>query len=242
MTKSRFNFLALGALLCSLTVGSMPTACGADNDEEASTYQPFTIGAEVGTPGFGGSASWRFADHFGARAGFSYFSYSDTDKEIDGINYNNTELRLMSEPIGLDIYPWKKSTFRITVGIMLNQNEYTGVASQDPIANRTFLEIGDSGSSYDSAAIGDLDMKVEQQPISPYLSIGYSYYFDKAKHWSLSGELGVAYTGNPEVTLTTGNPGTVPQQDLNAEASQIEDTASKYKFFPILRIGVNFSF
>lgn len=242
MTKSRFNFLALGALLCSLTMGSTPIANAEDSAEEAPAYQPFTIGAEVGTPGFGGSASWRFADHFGARGGFSYFSYSQTDVEIDGINYNNTDLRLMSEPIGLDIYPWKKSSFRITVGIMLNQNEYTGVASQDPIANRTYLEIGDSGNSYDSAAIGDLDMKVEQQPISPYLSIGYSYYFDKAKHWSLSGELGVAYTGNPEVTLTTGNPGTVPQQDLNAEASQIEDTASKYKFFPILRIGVNFSF
>lgn len=242
MTKSRFNFLALGALLCSLTLGSTPTARAADNAEEAPAYQPFTIGAEAGTPGFGGSASWRFADHLGARGGFSYFSFSQTDVEIDGINYNNTDLRLMSEPLGLDIYPWKKSSFRITVGIMLNQNEYTGVASQDPIANRTFLGIGDSGNSYDSAAIGDLNLKVEQQPISPYLSIGYSYYFDKAKHWSLSGELGVAYTGNPDVTLTTGIPNSVPQQDLNAEAKQIEDTVSKYKFYPILRIGVNFSF
>ena len=40
-----------------------------------------------------------------------------------GSTYNNTDLRLMSEPIGVDIYPWKKSSFRITVGIMLNQNE-----------------------------------------------------------------------------------------------------------------------
>jgi hypothetical protein len=242
MTKSRFSFLKASALLCGLAASSTPIANAEDSAEEAPAYQPFSVGAEVATPGVGGSASWRFSDHFGARAGFNYWSYSQTDVEIDGITYNNTDLRLMSEPIGLDIYPWKKSSFRITVGIMLNQNEYTGVASQDPIANRTFLEIGDSGNSYDSAAIGDLDMKVEQQPISPYLSIGYSYYFDKAKHWSLSGELGVAYTGNPEVTLTTGNPGTVPQQDLNAEASQIEDTASKYKFYPILRIGVNFSF
>ncbi len=239
--KSRFNFLALGALLCGLTLGSTPSACAADNDEEAPAYQPFSVGAEVATPGVGGSASWRFSDHFGARAGFNYWSYSQDGNEIDGIKYN-TDLRLMSEPIALDIYPWKKSSFRITVGIMLNQNELTGVAPQDPIANRTFLEIGNSGNSYDSAAIGDLNLKVEQQPVSPYLSIGYNYYFDKAKHWSLSGELGVAYTGNPDVTLTTSVPGSVAQQDLNAEAKQIEDTYAKYKFYPILRIGVNFSF
>jgi len=239
MTKSGFNFLTAGALLCLLTAANTPIASAADTAEETPAFQPFTVGAEVATPGYGGSASWRFADHFGARGGFNYFSYSQTDKEIDGIKYN-TELRLMSEPIGVDYYPWAKSSFRITVGIMLNQNELTGATPADPIFGNTFINI--NGTYYDSASIGGLNLKVEQQPISPYLSIGYSYFFDKAKHWSLSGELGVAYTGNPDATLTTGIPGTVPQQDLNAEASQIEDTASKYKFFPILRIGVNYSF
>ncbi len=242
MTKSRFNILRVGALLCGLAAGSGQFVSAAEDADEGPAYNPFTIGAEAGTPGFGGSASWRFADHFGARGGFSYFSYSSSDKEIDGITYNNTVLRLMSEPIGLDIYPWKKSSFRITVGIMLNQNELTGVAAQDPVANRTFLQIGSSGNSYDSAAIGDLNMEIKQQPVSPYISIGASYYFDKAKHWSLSGELGVAYTGNPEATLSTGNPNTVDPADLNSEASQLEDTAGKYKFYPILRIGVNYSF
>jgi hypothetical protein len=242
MTKSRTNLLSVWVVLGVLAAGSAQTTSAADNAEETRGYQPFTLGAEAGTPGFGGSASWRFSDHIGARAGFSYFSYSKTDNEIDGITYNNTDLRLMSEPLGVDIYPWAKSSFRITVGIMINQNELTGVASQDPVANRTFIQIGSFGNSYDSAAIGDLKVEIKQQPVSPYLSIGYGYYFDKAKHWSLSGEIGVAYTGNPEVTLTTGNPGSVPQQDLNAEAKQLEDTASKYKFFPILRIGVNYSF
>ncbi|MCC6823401.1 MAG: hypothetical protein IT579_21935 [Verrucomicrobia subdivision 3 bacterium] len=239
MTKSRFSFLSVVAVACGLVAGNGQTLRAADNAEEAPAYHPFTAGAEAGTPGFGGSASWRFADHFGVRGGFNYFGYSKNGNEIDGINYN-TDLRLMSEPLGVDIYPWAKSSFRITVGIMLNQNELTGVVPQDPVFGNTFIDI--NGTAYDSASIGDLNLKVKQQPISPYISIGASYYFDKAKHWSLSGELGVAYTGNPEVTLTTGNPGSVPQQDLNAEATQIEDTASKYKFYPILRIGVNYSF
>ena len=52
-------------------------------------------------------------------------------------------------------------------------------------------------------------MKLEQHPVAPYVSIGMNFYLDKHKHWSLGGELGVAYTGSPDVTLTTGNPGTV---------------------------------
>ena len=239
MTKSSFSFLPVSALLGSLAISSAQSVSAADNAEEALAYQPFTVGAEAGTPGFGGSANWRFSDHLGVRAGLSYFSYSKNDHEIEGINYNS-DLRLMSEPLGVDIYPWKKSSFRITVGLLLNQNELTGVVPQDPVYGNTFITI--NGTAYDSASIGDLNLKVKQQAVSPYISVGTSYYFDKAKHWSLSGELGVAYTGDPTATLTTGNPGTVPQQDLNAEAKQVQDWAGKYKFFPILRIGVNYSF
>lgn len=243
MMKSRFNLLALGALLCGLTVGSTPTAIAADSDEEAPTYQPFTVGAEVATPGVGGSASWRFADHWGARAGFNYWSYSQNGNEIEGIKYN-TDLRLMSEPIALDIYPWKKSSFRITVGIMLNQNELTGM--RPPDNSFAFVPTLIGNGIYDTGlnGIGGLNLTAKQQPVSPYISIGYSYYFDKAKHWSLSGEIGVAYTGSPDVTLstTTGSENTDPnlRGDLNAEAQQIEDSAMK--FYPILRIGVNYSF
>lgn len=263
MTKSRFNFLTVVALLCVLGVGSRQTAGAADNAEEAQTYRPITIGAEAGTPGLGGSASWRFSDHFGVRAGFNYFSYSSSGDEFMGEKFEltdlntgdvkeatiDTKLRLMSEPLGFDYFPWKKSTFRITVGIMLNQNEQTGKV---PWEDQQFITIAGgqflmANGTYDGGipnGIGDLNMKVEQQAVSPYVAIGYSYFFDKAKHWSLSGELGVAYTGSPDVALSTssGSESTDPilKGALSAEAQQMQDNA--WKFYPILRIGVNYSF
>ena len=178
MTKSRFYLLNLGVLLCGVTVANAQTTNAPASAEEAPTYKPFTIGAEAGTPGFGGSASWHFADHFGARAGFDYFSYSSSgdkfigeqieivdsspQQNVIGAATIDNKLRLMSEPLGLDIYPWKKSSFRITVGIMLNQNEQTGVVTSDPVANQTFFKIGNG--TYDSAAIGDLNLtgKIER--------------------------------------------------------------------------------
>jgi len=237
--KRTFSLLGV-ALTCVATNLSTQTAKAAD-ESGAPDYRPFTLGLEASSTGLGGSVNWRFADHFGARAGLNYFTYSKDGNEIEGISYN-TDTRLMSEPLAVDIYPWAHKTFRVTVGLLLNQNQLEGVVPQNPVNGANFIPIGDAGNSYDSAAIGDLNMKIEQWPVSPYLSIGASWYLDKAKHWSLSGEIGVAYTGNPDVTLTTGNPGTVAPSDLASEADQLQDWADKYKFWPILKIGVNYSF
>ena len=236
--KRIFSLIGCGALLGIAANVSTPTARAADA-EGAPDYRPFTLGLEASTTGVGGSGNWRFADHWGTRAGFNYFSYSQDAKDIEGISYN-TDTRLMSEPLAVDIYPWAKSSFRITVGILFNQNQLEGVVPQDPVFGQTFVDI--NGTLYDSASIGNLNMKIEQWPVAPYLSIGGSIYFDKAKHWSLSGELGVAYTGNPTATLTTSIPNSVAPQDLNGEEKQLEDWAKKYQFYPILRLSMNYSF
>jgi len=227
--------ICLAANLCPQTANAADAA-GAAGESDVPDFRPFSFGLEASTTGLGGSANWRFTDHFGARVGFNYFSYSKDNNDIEGISYN-TDTRLMSEPLALDIYPWAHRSFRITVGVLFNQNQLEGVAPRDPVYGNTFIDI--NGTSYDSASIGDVNLKIEQTPVAPYISIGASYYFDKAKHWSLSGELGVAYTGTPDVTLTTSS-GLVPQQDLNGEAQQIEDAA--WKVYPIVKLGVNYSF
>lgn len=238
----RITSLTGVVLACVITNLSMQTVSAAD-ESGAPDYRPFTLSAEAGTTGLGGSFNWRFADHFGARAGFNYFSLSDNNKDIEGIPYN-TDSRLMSEPLALDIYPWKTKSFRITVGVLLNQNELEG--STEAVPGQLIVPIGDSGISYDVGSLGNLHTTIEQMPVSPYVAIGMNFYLDKARHWSIGGEIGVAYTGNPDVTLTTGsgaentNPGL--QQDLNAEAQQIENWAEKLEFFPIIKVGVNYSF
>ncbi len=251
--KRILSLIGCAALMSIAANVSTPTARAADA-EGAPDYRPFTLGLEAGTTGFGGSGNWRFADHWGVRAGFDYFQHSDSGDEFMGVKIEivdgqvpepnflgyatiNKKYRLMSEPLGLDIYPWKKSSFRITVGIMLNQNEVEGVVPQDPVFGNTFLIIG--GNRYDSANIGDLNMKLEQNLVAPYVSVGMSFYLDRQKHWSLGGELGVAYTGTPDVTLSTSK-GQVPQPDLDAEAQQIKDDA--WKFYPIVKVSVNYSF
>jgi hypothetical protein len=230
MITHKSKSLAVGLLLGGFT---LMTAQVVWAEEEEADYQPFNIGLEGGTLGLGGSLSWRFADHFGVRGGANYFSYSDSEN-IEGTQYD-ADLRLQSFPLGFDIYPSKRSSFRVTLGILLNQNELEG---QTPLGQPVEL----NGNTYVDASLS-LRLQAEQEPISPYIAIGGNLFFDKAKHWSLGYELGVAYTGEPEVSLTrTGaaNPGL--DADMEAERQQLEDKFSDFKLYPIVKISVNFAF
>jgi hypothetical protein len=196
---------------------------------ERPPYRPWTLGVEAGTTGVGGSLAWRFADHWGVRSGFDYFEYSDSGFAIKDLSYN-AKIRIMSEPLTLDIYPWKEHSFHISAGLQFNQNQLTGTAE-------------DSGTIIPPAALGTLNLKIEQQPVNPYLSIGGNFfYFDRAHHWALGGELGIAYTGDPQVSLTSSLNGPVIDAGLRYEQNRIKDYANQYKWWPVIKLSVSYAF
>jgi hypothetical protein len=192
-------------------------------------YRPLTLGVEAGSTGLGGSISWRFADHWGARTGFDYFEVSDSSVSVGSFHYN-VKARLMSEPLTFDIYPWKKHSIHISAGVMFNQNQATGTATD---TGDIFFDRGNS-----------LTLKATQLPVSPYLSIGGNFfYFDRAHHWGLGGELGVAYTGDADVSLSwSGGPRPGLDAFWRHEQSRVEDWASQLRFFPVIKLAVSYSF
>ena len=186
---------------------------------------PVTVGLEAGTTGFGASASWRFANHFGVRGGFDYFSISHVGA-IKGINYDG-HLRLMSEPVTLDYYPWMNHSFHASLGIVFNQNQLKGNAAGDLTVN---------GVLYPAATAS---LNVKQQLVDPYLSVGGNIYFDTAHHWSLNGELGVFYAGDPKISFSST---AASAADVAGETALIRSYAKDAKFWPVLKIGVTYSF
>lgn len=208
-----------------------------DSERQAESFldRPFTVGIEGGTTGFGGLFSWRFAEHWGTRFGVDYMTFSDTGVEVQDLHYITT-LRLLSEPLTLDIYPWSKNSFRVSVGLMLNQNRLTGSAD-----NGTVIV---NGQPITIEALGQLDMKVEQQPVNPYLSFGGNiFYFDRAHRWAFGGELGVVYTGDPQTSLTrSGPPSASADAALATAHQQLDKYAEKFKWWPIAKLQVTYSF
>jgi len=226
---------AVSLIVCACASQNATGAEASDltSQPEPPPYRPWAVSLEAGTTGIGASSAWRFSDHMGVGLGVDFFRYSQSDMEIKGIKYD-AELRLLSEPLTFDVYPWKKHSFHIRVGMMFNQNQLTGNTTGDgtiTIGNGTVL-------------IGTLDLKIKQQPVNPYLSIGGNlFYFDRAHRWALAGELGVVYTGDPSVSLTRSGPAS-PLLDaaLAIEQQKIQDYAEKFQWWPVAKLAVTYSF
>jgi hypothetical protein len=203
---------------------------------ERPPYRPWTIGIEAGTEGiYGGSASWRFSDHVGVGTAVDYGQATWNHLGIAGIQYD-AKLRLMAEPLVLNLYPWKKHSFHFGLGLMFNQNQLTGTASDTGLVTI-------DGHPLPIIA-GQLSMKIHQQLVNPYFGLGGNFfYFDCAHHWAAGGELGVAYTGTAEAHINRGGASS-PVIDTAVQAAEyeLERYANQYKWWPVAKLNVNFSF
>jgi hypothetical protein len=236
--------LYLGAASVIAGAATSLTVCAAETTNSVESlsrppYREWTVGAEVGSTGIGGFGSWRFDNHLGVRAGFDYFQWTENNLHIGDLGYN-AKVRLMSEPLTLDIYPWMKHSFHISAGMLFNQNQLTGTSTGlGPVT------IG--GEEFQFPDVGTLNLKVEQKLVNPYLSIGGNFfYFDHAHHWALGGELGVAYTGEPNVSLTRTSSGGplsgVIDAAVSREQQKAQDWANQFKWFPVVKLMVSYSF
>jgi hypothetical protein len=243
VTNKKLYLYAASLIVSAGATLNASAAEATDNSADSSSrppYQPWTVGAEVGSTGIGGFGSWRFSDHLGVRAGFDYFQWTEKNLSIGDFRYS-AKARLMSEPLTLDIYPWQKHSFHVSVGVMFNQNQLTGTSSGfGPVT------IGDQ--TFEFSDIGVLHLKVEQQVVNPYLSIGGNFfYFDHAHHWALGGELGVAYTGDSNISLNSSGRFSGGSHDaidaaLGQEKQKAQDWADQFKWFPVVKLMVTYSF
>ncbi|HSU54578.1 MAG TPA: hypothetical protein VLT36_11010 [Candidatus Dormibacteraeota bacterium] len=245
MTNRR-RFLAVAhvvALVCTATSVMAQNTTNAITDakrtkaekEEPPPYRAWTVGIGIGTDTLlGGGVSWRFSDHFGTRVGFGY-TESDWDAvRIGGLKYNVTA-RLLSEPITLDIYPWQKSSFHLSVGMLVNQSELTGSVSTTGSIN--------VGGEPVEVNPREISIKIQPQPVNPYLSIGGNFfYFDRAHHWAMYGELGVAYTGDTKVSLDRTRDSSISDETVNKVKDRLRNYGDQFQWWPVLKLAVTYSF
>lgn len=189
----------------------------------------------AGSLGAGGDLTIGLTENFNLRAGVGFFSWKltgvggDTDKK-------DVKLDLLNIPVTLDWHPITGNGFRISAGVMFNNDrgEITAPAGQN-------VSINDH-----DYRVSSLSGKIDFNRFGPYLGIGYGNAADTSAHWHFATDLGVAYIGSPNVSLeaTALNPAEqgALNSDVAAQITKYQDDVKPFKFYPVLTIGVSYTF
>lgn len=201
----------------------------------ASAEESFStdVAARVSSLGFGVELSHRFMTSFGARLGYNTFS-GDFDERYDGILYE-MDVALGSVAATLDWYP-SGSGFRLSGGVLFNNNELDGVAIGDGL-----YDIG--GNTYLLSDVGTLSGKVGFDKTVPYAGLGWAN--SPRSPFGVSIEAGIAFQGEPNVALTaTGDFADNPvfQADIAEEERNLQAELADYEYYPVVALGLSYRF
>jgi len=203
-------------------------------------YADTTVNGKISTLGLGVEAEFPLTQSVEARVGLNGFNYSFskvTTSNGQSTSYTGT-LNMQSLQAMADWHPWQ-SSFRVTGGIVYNNNTFKGTAQ--PTGGKLYLGGSCYGVSPCIITVGDahVDATVDFNKIAPYLGIGWGRT-PRNTRLSFTSDLGVLYAGTPKTNLTTVDF-TASVSDLASANAALKDSLN-YKFYPIVSVGIGYSF
>lgn len=225
MKNRLFGSTLISALLL---LGIAPAAHAATGD--------LAFGLKAGTLGVGGEATLGILPGLNARTGYNAFNYDGTTTK-DNISYNY-RLRLGSLPLLVDLHPIPASSFRISAGVIINNNKID--ATGKPQGSYTI-----GGTTYTAAEVGTLTGKIGFNTTSPYAGIGWGNAVAKGLPLTICIDAGVMFQGTPKVSLAAN--GTLASDatfkaNLAKEEGTIRDSTDNLKYYPVVSLGLAYRF
>lgn len=195
------------------------------------------VTGRIGTLGIGIDVTKSFSPQLDARLGIN-FGTIKVNQEESGIKYD-ANLNLSSIQLLGDVYPIGGSNFRLTGGLLSNNNKFSLNATP---TNGT-LKI--NGTDYPAAAVGSLTGEIKSaNSIAPYLGIGFGKPANSGLAFNM--DLGVMFSGSPKVTLNASNPdfnnNPTTRAEIDAQISKTENDSKSFNIYPVLSFGVSYGF
>ncbi|MBN2825331.1 MAG: hypothetical protein JXQ76_08410 [Campylobacterales bacterium] len=195
----------------------------------------YAVGLKLGTLGLGLDISQKVTDKLNVRFNINGATYSDSQCEGD-VNYDY-DLTLATVGLLVDYFPMQ-SNFRVSAGAYYNGNEFEINAK----AANGFITINNVAYN---ATNYQVDGMVDFDEIAPYIGIGWGNTI-KQKGWSFSVDAGVMYHGEPNVDLTpiclNGAACGTFTDNVNIEEVDLRDELKDYQFYPVVSVGVTYTF
>lgn len=161
------------------------------------------------------------------------------DAELDA------ELGLMNGKVLLDIYPFKKATFRITAGAYFGKDKLINVEGRLPneIVEAAGI-ISQYGGEYTPGIhlgenfiganeLGNVDAFVKINKVKPYVGIGFGRAVPKHR-LGLDFDLGVMFHGTPKIDSSNGNISDALNDEL--ESSGLTDILEEITIYPVMSL------
>ena len=189
--------------------------------------------AKVGTLGLGADITCGLGMEWNARVGLNAMNYgSDLDMDIGDVD---GDLSLLTIPFMLDWHP-SGGSYRFTGGVIINNNEVELTAGPGEV-----LEF--NGRRYE---VDDFDGLVSFSEVAFYVGVGYGNAVSVKSRWHFAADIGLMFHGTPDATASA--VAAIPSQqtsldaDLAVEVNELNDDISGFIFYPVVSVGVSYTF
>ena len=198
---------------------------------------PAAISAEVGSLGYGANIGWALNDKTELQAGWAGGDVADLfggDFDANDVNYD-VDSDFSNPYLGVQLRPMA-NWFTVGAGIIVPDNDIDVTAN----ANGNSYKI--DGVDYDSTEVGTLKGSLEHRnKLAPYATIGFRPNI--TNNFGLFGELGAAYMGKTDATVTAinGTDAVKGNAAANAAEKELEDK-NWLEWMPIVKVGATYRF
>ena len=194
-----------------------------------------SLGVRAGTLGGGVELSYALSQRAAVRLNADGYNRTQS-KTHDNIDYD-MKLKLQTGSLLGDWFPFANN-FRISAGAMLNRNKFS--LKGQPTGGTFTI----NGTPYPASEVGSFDAQVDFNRAAPYFGIGYGRPINSGL--SLIFDLGVMFQGAPhskiDVTCGTTLQCTQLQSDAAAEQSRLDDSLHNFKYYPVVSLGLAYTF
>jgi len=194
-----------------------------------------------GLSGIGADVAVNINDYVGIRGTIAGFNISHTGDYGTSVSWDAT-LKLFQAGALVDLYPFAGG-FRLSAGVVQDGNKFT-MSGKPASGNYTF-----NGNTYAAADLGSASATVDWSKAVPYVGLGWGN-LGGSPGLHFTGDLGMLITGSPNATINAtcsaaGQTAGICAQlatDAAAEQVKMQNNVHSITVWPVLRLGVGYTF
>jgi len=195
-----------------------------------------TANVKLSTLGLGLEAAFPLTQSVDGRIGLNTFKYSiNKTSTSNGVNTDyKGDLNLGSVEALADWHPFSGS-FRLSGGLVYNNNHLSMTAQPTSGGN---VNVGNN--NYAVGAGDYVNATIDFNKVAPYLGIGWGRT-PKNTGFSFTSDIGVLFQGSPKASVTT-NISSVTPADISQANSDLNNSVSSFKVYPVISFGLGYTF